>query len=93
MKIGVIARTILKNILENGKISKEEILLLQDANYSKQFFDIQYPLLKKIDKNINDKIERYYINPIKIYDELYYMCSEWYENDRALLINWLEKHK
>jgi hypothetical protein len=47
MKIGILARSILTRMLENEEISQEEIELMQTEKYSKNIFDIQYPLLRK----------------------------------------------
>ena len=95
MKIGVIARTVLRQFLESGNIHKHELLLLQEAAYSKQFFHLQFPLLKKIETQKSKKIPRYYANPLQINEEYYLLCSEWYEtinnNDREYLIKWIEE--
>lgn len=97
MKIGVIVRTMLRKMLENGDVSKEEINLMQTKYYSKETFDIQYPLLQK--SSITNGISplRYYSSPIKIYGENYFLCSEWYEvpanNDRPHLLKWFALHR
>lgn len=95
LKIGRIAQTILRNILENGSVSEDEIKLLQTAKYSKQNFDIQLPLLVSSDSDF-EKI-RYYSKPLNINGKTYYMCSQWFEvptnNDRPYLIDWINKHQ
>lgn len=97
MKIGVIVRTVLRKILENGEVAKEEIEQMQTADYSKEVFDIQYPLLIKVSETDGRSPKRYYSVPIKIYDEDYFLCSEWFEvpanNDRPYLIKWLALNK
>ena len=96
MKIGVIARTILRGILESGKISSDEIKLLQHADYSKSTFDLQYPLLIDAEGEQGKHPVRYYAQPLKIHGKYYFMCSEWFEtpanNDRPYLIKWLQEH-
>ena len=93
MKIGVIARKVLRKMLEEGKASKEEVEKMQTSEYSKETFDIQYPLLKKASNESEIKPHRYYANPVKIYGEYYFLCSEWYEvpgnNDRPYLLKWI----
>ena len=44
MKIGVIVRTVFRNILESGKVPNDEIERMQDKDYSKKrlIFNIQY---------------------------------------------------
>ena len=90
MKIGQIARIVLRGMLENGSLSEDELSLMQTSEYSKEIFHINYPLLSK------EKTIRYYKDPIKINGEIYYLCSEWYENaannDRPSLINWIMSH-
>lgn len=97
MKIGAIVRTILKKMLEEGKVAKEEIEHMQTKEFSKKTFDIQYPLLQKAVITNGKSPKRYYSTPIKIYGEEYFLCSEWYEvpanNDRPYLMKWLELHQ
>ncbi len=47
MKIGAIARTVLRSLLESNRLSKETISNLQLMDYSKRNFDLQFPVLKK----------------------------------------------
>ena len=95
LKVGKIAQTILKNILESGAVSDEEIAALQTFEYSKKCFDLQFPLLVPYG---NEFIKvRYYANPITIKGQKYYMCSQWFEvstnNDRPYLVKWIEEHQ
>lgn len=95
LKIGVLARNVLRRLLEEGKASKEEVLMLQQADYSKATFDLQYPLLAKADSTFEKA--RYYSTPLVIRNETFYMCSQWFEvpanNDRPYLIQWIESHQ
>jgi len=97
MKIGAIARNKLRKVLESGNVPDEEINLLQTKEYSKETFHIQYPLLLEVLSSSENHPVRYYALPIKIKDQLYYMCSEWFEtpqnNDRPWLLKWLALHK
>lgn len=90
LKIGQIVRTVLRRILESGVVSEKEIEDMQTAEYSKDTFDIQYPLLSPIRK------ERYYAAPLSIKGKTYYLCSEWFEvaanNDRPYLLAWIKKY-
>lgn len=95
LKIGQIVRVVLRNRLKEGCVSEEEIRLLQDAEYSKREFDIQYPLLVSADSEY-EKI-RYYKDPVILFGNKYYICSQWFEttanNDRPYLLRWLTQHK
>ncbi len=98
LKVAEIARKVLVPILESGKISPEVITLMQEKEYSKKHFDLQYPLLTKVSLH-NTKPLRYLAKPIvKIYGEEYYLCSEWFEkeganNDRPFLLKWIYNNK
>ncbi|HPQ21675.1 MAG TPA: hypothetical protein PK147_07475 [Saprospiraceae bacterium] len=95
MKIGTIVRTVLRGLLEKGEVSKEEVALMQTKEYSKETFDLQYPLLIKSSSVNYVSPKRYYATPVQIRGEEYFICSEWFEtsanNDRPLLIKWLKK--
>ncbi len=97
MKIGVVVRTILRRILESGTVTPDEIEKMQTKEYSKLTFDIQYPLLKKLDYINEQSPLRYYSSPIEIFGEKYFLCSEWFEvpanNDRPYLEKWLIGHQ
>ncbi|MBQ3072968.1 MAG: hypothetical protein IJD20_06710 [Oscillospiraceae bacterium] len=94
LKIGKLAQTVLRDILENESLSEEELRWLQTAQYSKQMFDLQYPLLVSEETEFDSV--RYYAKPLFIHGKQYYMCSQWFEtsanNDRPYLLKWIEKH-
>ena len=96
IKIGVIARTVFRNVLKSGKVPKDEIERMQDKDYSKKTFGIQYPVLQKTNNPNSKKPENYYAKPVKIADNYYFICSEWYEtlanNDRPYLMKWLKPY-
>lgn len=94
LKVGKLAQTVLKSILESDYVSDEEISLLQSLEYSKKTFDLQYPLL--VLSGTNFPTVRYYSKPITIKGNSYYLCSQWFEvptnNDRPYLLNWIKQH-
>lgn len=95
LKIGKLANTVLRGILRDGGISSEELHLLQDKEYSKRVFDLQYPVLVKAGTDYESV--RYYSSPIDIGGERYYLCSQWFEtpanNDRPYLEKWIAQHQ
>ena len=95
LKIGKIAQVILRKMLEDGAATEEEIKFMQTDSYSKQFFDLNYPLLVKAESQF-DKV-RYYSKSLYIHGVEYKMCSQWFEvsanNDRPYLIRWINNHK
>ena len=81
-------------MLQSDKVSEEEIILLQEKEYCKKHFDIQYPLLLKTiaeEKELHYYKERFYIR-----GESYRLCCEWFEtdanNDRPYLEQWIVEH-
>lgn len=95
LKVGAIANSVLREILESGLASEEEISLMQTEEYSKRAFGIQYPLLLRTEALKTEP--HYYHDPLTIRGERYRMCCEWYEtsanNDRPYLMKWIEAHK
>lgn len=93
-KVGMIARKLLRRMLEEGAADAEEIINMQSREYSKRIFHLNYPLLLKEEPNVDTV--RYYAKPLLIEGVYYYLCSEWFEtaanNDRPYLLKWIEEH-
>lgn len=95
--ISEMIKNIVPILLFNGELDSI-IDELQDNQYSKNVFGIQYSLFKRVDmfyeKNIKrldeNNYPRYYINTYKHKDNEYLLCSHW-ENKRHLMKfeNWL----
>ncbi|PWK18557.1 hypothetical protein [Xanthomarina spongicola] len=98
LKIGLLVRATLPEILESELISEIEIKKLTEENYSKMIFDMNYPVLKLVDENlptINNRTigdyTRYYANPYKSYNSRYLISSEWYDRNQEGYIKWLKR--
>lgn len=95
LKVGQIARIIMRQILESGRVGAEEISRLQSEKYSKDYLGLNYAALVKVDSEY-EKV-RYYADPILINGIYYKLCSQWYEvpanDDRPLLIDWIRKFR
>ncbi len=93
LKIGKLAHTVMKQILEDGRADEAEVNCLQQAGYSKDALGIQFPALVRVDGKY-DKT-RYYADPVVIRGVEYRLCSQWYEtptnNDRPLLEAWINR--
>lgn len=89
-KVGQLAKQILRKMLRDGSATKKEVAAMQTPEYSKEQFGIQYPLLAKVGTDF-DRV-RYYVKPFTVYDEQYYMCSQWFEDDRQYLLTWIDLH-
>jgi len=96
MRIGVIVKTVFRHVLESGNIPENEIEKMQDEKYSKETFGVQFPVLRKADNQNCKHPDRYYAKPIQIFDQCYFICSQWFEtssnNDRPYLMEWLKPY-
>ncbi|MTI70074.1 MAG: DUF1413 domain-containing protein [Firmicutes bacterium] len=99
LKIGKMARILITKFLKNNIVSDEEIKLIKDDSYSKEVFNMNYPILKEVnnkselDKKKRDEkgYSRYYSKVISVKGKKYILCSQWVENQhRKSLEKWLE---
>jgi len=91
-KIGKLVQIKFKNLIENNILSNEMLNNLQNADYSKEKFNMQFPILKEISSNSDIRVERkingydrYYAQPIK---GKYLLCNHWYESHREYFYKW-----
>jgi len=95
LKVGKLAQVVFRKMLEEGAASEDEVLAMQQAEYSKQVFDLNYPLLAKLGTEYD--AVRYYVKPLTIRGVEYLMCSQWFEtaanNDRPYLVRWIQAHQ
>lgn len=97
LKIGKYAIEVLSNIFKSP-ISDAELKNMQDKNWSHETLGICYPLLKKYTDNIpekqqrqyNNQYNRYYKHPIDVNGEKYFLCSQWFEDFRPKLDEWIK---
>jgi prevent-host-death family protein len=101
MKIGKSARIMISKFLQDSVITDEEIQLMQEADYSKRVFNLNFPVLKKIDNNLELNQQkkdqrgynRYYDTIIPAAGDEYLLCSQWVENlHKSAFENWLESN-
>ena len=90
LKVGKIAQTVLRELLEGDKISHEEIALMQTEEYSKQKFNLNYPLLDIMCRE-SSGLKRYYVEPLTTDGTKFYMCSQWNPNTKEFLLQWLSE--
>lgn len=91
LKVGKLAQIPLREILESGKVSSDEITHMQTLEYSREHFGIGFPLLAKAGTDFD--ASRYYQKPLEIFGETYYMTSQWYEGSREYIMRWIRKYK
>lgn len=96
IKVGVLAYSLFKELLENNKISEEEIIKLFDKDYTRKTFSrVTYPAMA-YSRNANmgnSKQYRYYKEPVVVNNKKYYITSQWFEDSRNDLLKWYNEHK
>lgn len=63
------ARTLITKFFQDGVITDDEIKLMQDEIYSKRTFNLNFAVLKKVDKNIElkTKIQQFHWSLLLLY--------------------------
>ena len=92
-KIGMVAKKLLRLMLEESAANPQEIEQMQDKDYSKKIFGLSYALLLKKESEPPCTPKHYYAIPITIYDHQYYLCNEWKTPMRPMLEKWIKEHK
>ena len=99
-KVGIIVQNDFKKLLESNVLSEYIIEKLQEQEYCKNIFDINFAVLLKLQSGANvsnqrkDHLgrDRYYATPITINGEKYFLSSQWYDRNKQRLIDFLTKH-
>jgi hypothetical protein len=80
-------------------LTPDKISLLQDERYCKETFDINYPMLQKvnlraslIDQRKVNGYDRYWKDPVTIHNEKYLICNDWYERNKPKFILWVKNY-
>jgi hypothetical protein len=97
-KIGSLVRREFGKLILEGKIDEEIIEQLTDSKFSKNTFNLNYAMLKKINDSQSLYVQRmvngygrYYSYKYEINGKKYLLCNDWYEKSRSKFLNWLEK--
>ncbi len=86
---GAFAQDKLRTKIINARNKKTLFVNLQDANYCKNAFNLNYAVLSLTRKD-SSGYTRYYSEPIVYKKKTYYLCKEWKPNlHRKHLISWL----
>lgn len=98
VKIGKLACGTLWYLLEESKLSSQEIEWLCLIEYCKDNFNVNFPILKKFDSsrsNLEDRrvngYYRYYSFTITSENGNYLITNDWYERSKKSYISWLRK--
>jgi hypothetical protein len=94
-KVGELVSSTLDKIIRKQLLSPEKVRVLQDERHSKNLFDINYPMLKKVtngssllEQRMVNGYSRYWAKPVKIHNEKYLVCNDWYERNKTKFIIW-----
>jgi 5-methylcytosine-specific restriction protein B len=92
LKIGQLVQGEFRRMLEAGVGNDDEfelqIQLMQDLDYSKEMFHLQYSVLQE-ERLFCSGQYRYYATPLWIRGKKYYLCSQWGEINRPFLERWI----
>lgn len=88
-KVGQYAKNTFTNLLNSGKLSPIHISNLTDKVYCRANFGISYPVLV-LSNSGNYDPKRYYKDVIA---GKYVICSQWYEQHRTKIEDWITKEK
>jgi len=96
LKIGALVRLSLPKLIQGNLLNEEEVRNLQSKSYSKNTFNMNYAILKKVDPSLS-KLEnrreegysRYYSFTIHYKNDEYLVTSEWFERNKPQYVLWL----
>lgn len=87
-RVGALVQEYFPKILKNCSI--KEIHLLCTAEYSRQIFGLNIPVLSTQMQIVNGR-QLYYDTSYPLHTNEYYICRQWNERHRTKIINWLEQ--
>ena len=95
IKVDALVKTTFSEI----ELLEEEILKLSDHKYSKETFNIGYPLIRKIDRALTlkdnrmiDGATKYYSRIYEINNRKYLLANDWNEYNKEKYIRWFKMH-
>jgi hypothetical protein len=98
LKIGKLVKNTLSILVRQNVLTPEKVRYLMDERYCKTTFDINYPFLKKVEKGVNESnqrkingYDRYWAETIRINQENYFVCNDWYDRNRTKFIKWVRE--
>ena len=97
IKIGELVKKEFDRLFREESIPKGEIRKLQEYDYCKEVFGIDYPVLKEVNMQHSLEEQRrdgngnaiYYGFIATIYGKDYYICSVWSEENRKDFLRWM----
>lgn len=87
--IGKLVVSAFDYLIQNNLLTDEDLALLTSPKYSKETFDVNYPVLKEVlnDSDLRDTLgyRRYYAKDYYIHHKRYGLTREWFERSRKKL--------
>jgi len=92
IRIGEFVQKEFRNLIENDSLTSEMLINLQDLEYCRKIFHMNYPVLKAVQNQQNIGQERlingyarYYAKPI----DNFLLCNNWFEHHRSNVLQWI----
>jgi len=91
-KIGKLVRETILYLFENSLLSEEEIALLKDKEYCRKATGCAFAILVINEQDTYDSMgrSRFYKEKYKYQNQEYYLCKEWFENDKKYFVPWIK---
>ncbi|MFB3164520.1 hypothetical protein ABLO26_24470 [Neobacillus sp. 179-J 1A1 HS] len=97
LRIGILVRNEISKFASNNLLSNEMVQNLLDETYCREIFGINFPVLKKFEKDESiaeqikvNGLKRYWNMSYNINGENYLLCHSWSELHRPKFLKWLE---
>ena len=99
IKVGKIAKAVFFYALKNNLCSDDELVELMSEEKSRELFHFGYPLFVSVPIDSMDKSAllvkgycRYYREPVCVGKNAFFVCSQWYDYNRAAMLLWADQH-
>ncbi|HAU86546.1 MAG TPA: hypothetical protein DCW90_13950 [Lachnospiraceae bacterium] len=100
-KIGRFIQSTFTELIAHNYLTQEDLEFLTSEQSCRNEFHIGHPFIRKVDLScsISDQIKdangyiRYWKEPVRIKEQEYCICKEWYESNRKYYTKWLNRIK
>ena len=97
-KIGQHVQNVIKELGRKGLISSKDIERLSDAEWCRKHLHLGHSFFIRVNPQMESKEQRtdiyghqrYWKDVFVINDDEYYLCKEWYENQRKYFDSWVQ---
>lgn len=91
LKIGQLVHSKMDLIVNYCRNNPEELSMLQDKEYSKTTFNLNFAFFKKNDEP-NKKMYKYYKDQYVINDDHFGLTTEWFDHSKRLFVDYINSH-